>query len=275
MTHDTLQSFMLPKMPVRGAIVRLKSSLHTIVSQHQYPVMINQLMGETLASMLLITNQIKWKGRFVLQFQGSGALSMLVARMNDQRGISAMAKWSDPLPQDAKELLAKGQLQTSLIHEKNDPQQSIIPIHPLGMAESLENYFTLSEQIPSKIWLSGNESEVNGLLLQAMPSAEKPFNLDLFIQTLEEQHIHFDQDNTTLLSALMREHDCQLFEEKPVQFFCGCSLEKMRSALFSMGEEVVNETLKEHSFVDVHCDFCGKSNHFGPEDVRDIFHNQD
>ena len=271
MSHDTLQSFMLPQTPVRGAIVRLQTSLQTIINLHQYPATINQLMGETLASMLLITNQIKWQGRFVLQFQGKGALNMLVARMNDQRGISAMAKWTDPLPHTTKELLNEGQLQSSLIHEKKEPQQSIIPIHPLGMAESLENYFTLSEQIPSKIWLSGDEHHINGLLLQAMPSADQSFDLGSFTQTLNEQHIDFNQDNTTILTSLMNEYDCQIFEEKPIQFFCGCSLEKMQSAIFSMGQDAAQEALKEQDFIDVQCDFCGKSNHFGPDDVQNIF----
>ena len=52
----------------------------------------------------------------------------------------------------------------------DNPYQGIIPFEGDTVAEVLENYMSLSEQLPSRLWLAASEQSVFGLLLQVMPA---------------------------------------------------------------------------------------------------------
>ena len=71
---NALQPFMFQEAQVRGQIVRLEHTYQMIINQHPYPDMIKHLLGEALASCLLLTGSIKFEGDLSLQFQGDHRL---------------------------------------------------------------------------------------------------------------------------------------------------------------------------------------------------------
>lgn len=264
---DAIQTFTLKNLPICGAIVRLESSLQTVTMCHPYPKAVNQLLAETLISMLLITSKIKWDGRFVLQFQGKGPINTLIAKMNHKREISAMARWQSPLPSSTNKLLEKGQLQSSLICRNKDIQTSIIPINPNGIKASLEDYFTYSEQLPSKIWLHANHKSAQGLLLQAMPNNDELFSFSNWINKLNPDHIDLELDNMALIKKLMSQHDCQVHQEKPILFNCECTHKKMEQALISMGKAAIRDEMSHKDNIEICCEFCNKKISFNQNDI--------
>jgi len=275
-SRDFIQKFILTNLPVRGAIVHLELSLQAILEQHQYPDMISEVVAESLVASVLVTSSIKWRGRFIMQFQSNGPLSLLVSKVTHNNEISAMAKWKDPLPELADELLGDGKVVTSLLQDgRSDPYQSIINLDKSGLTESLQNYFLDSEQLPTKLWITGNQESAHGLLLQEMPAdnnqiADK-FNFNEFIKSLDENKLDFDLHEYALLKGILPEHDCQVFNAEQIVFSCGCSADKMRSALITLGEQEVRAELAGKPYIEVCCEFCNSKYSFDDEDITDIF----
>jgi molecular chaperone Hsp33 len=270
---DFIQKFMLKKIPVRGAIVRLSETLQSIHQQHQYPVAISELITESVLSAALCTSTIKWQGRFVLQFQGNDCLKTLVVRLNHKRQVSAMARWDQTQLNHSQPLLCNGQLQTSLIQSSKTPYQSIIPINTAGIMESLEDYFHHSEQLPTKIWLCGDGMRGQGLMLQQMPTehTEVSFDFASLIHSLQENSIDFNFSNTHILKSAFPDRDCELFSPQAIEFHCGCSIEKMKQAIISLGRKAVDQELALRKEIEVRCEFCNQALIVTPTIADEIF----
>ncbi len=271
--QDSLQRFMLTSAPVRGTVVRIHQSLQTVLAQHHYPLSIQHTLTEALIANLLLTSTMRWEGKLIMQYQSAGSLSLLVTQATHQHHITGMAQWKDPLPSDSISLLGKGQLITSVLHNNiAKPDQSIIPLHSEGLTESLQDYFERSVQLPTQLWISGDCESAYGVLLQAMPSPSESFDFSSFIQSLDENAMEFTQPNTTLLSGLLLDHECTLYDAESVHFGCSCSLQKMQQAIITMGEIEARQALEETSPLIVQCDFCNDQYAFTADDMNTLFH---
>lgn len=70
--HDVLQRFLFDQAPVRGALIRLDHAWQEILSHHQYPPRLRNLLGELLAAGALLAANLKFDGTLIMQMQGSG-----------------------------------------------------------------------------------------------------------------------------------------------------------------------------------------------------------
>ncbi len=269
---DHLQRFLFKDLPLRGAIVRLEQSWQTILKQREYPKNLSELLAEILCANLLISSTIKWQGRIIIQYQGEGPLSLLVAKSNHLREISATAKWDDPLPESPNLIIPAGQLVVTILQDHQvQPYQSIIPINTKGITNSLQDYFKQSEQLPSYFWLAGTPSDCFGMVLQCMPDTANTFNFDDFISNASNHPINFSTDNESLLKDCFNEHNIQLFDEEAVTFKCQCSHEKMEQAIKTLGKEDAYATFSTDKELVVSCDFCNTSFAFSKEDIDTLF----
>src|SRR4029079_3003032 len=97
---DILQRFIFDSSPVRGEIVHLNDSYKSIMKQHNYPPMIQKILGEALVAASLLSAIIKFKGRLTVQFRGNGKLKLLLAQCNQQFQLRGLAQWSEDLKED-------------------------------------------------------------------------------------------------------------------------------------------------------------------------------
>ena len=70
--------FQVEGMNVKGRLVRLASTLDTILTQHQYPAIVNRLMGELLSLSALLGGMMKFDGIMTVQIKGDGPISFIV-----------------------------------------------------------------------------------------------------------------------------------------------------------------------------------------------------
>ncbi|HAG61430.1 MAG TPA: hypothetical protein DCL40_00835 [Coxiellaceae bacterium] len=274
-SKDSLQRFMLTSAPVRGTIVRVNQSLQTVLAQHHYPLAVEQVLTEALIANLLLTSTMRWEGKLIMQFQSTGCLSLLVTQATHKHHITGMAQWNDPLPSTDSSLLGSGQLITSVLHNhKAEPDQSIIPLHPQGLTESLQDYFERSVQLPTKLWISGHCESAYGVLLQVMPSPSESFDFSTFIESLDENALDFTQPNTAVLRGLLLDQEYTLYDEESVHFGCSCSLQKMQQAIIAMGETEARQALEDTSPLIVQCDFCNDQYAFTLDEIESLFPKQ-
>jgi molecular chaperone Hsp33 len=160
---DRALPFQVEGLDVRGRVVTLGPSLDAILQRHEFPVPVKRLVGEAAVLASLLATSLKDVGRFILQTQTDGPVSMIVVDVRTPGQIRATASFDKNAVAEAAAdgradpamLLGRGTLAMTV--EQGHTQQRYQGYVPLD-AESLEDaahtYFRQSEQIPTRIRLA-------------------------------------------------------------------------------------------------------------------------
>ena len=275
---DTLQRFMFEHASIRGEIAHLDETYKTIMNQHPYPPKIRKLLGEALISCLLLAGSIKFEGDVSLQFHGDKRLPLLLVQCDHQLQIRAFAKYQDDAEDiDYESAFLEGKMVLIISQNKQtQAYQSVVPIRSTSMSENLTHYFAQSEQVATQVWLAADEGAAAGMLLQLMPGQdtlqrEQFWEYAVHLGQTISDHELLTLDNATILHRLYHETELRLYTARHVCFRCRCNPEKMKQVLTVLGEEDVQELVKEKGHVEVRCDFCNQQYVFDPIDITLLF----
>jgi molecular chaperone Hsp33 len=279
--HDKLQRFLFENAFVRGEIIHLKDTYQQIISQHDYPPIIKNLLGQALVLVALLTAIMKFKGRLTLQFQGKSGVKLLLVQSSQDFQLRALAQWEGEL--NEADLLAE--MRKGILVIMMDPDtstkryQGVVSWKGDSLAESIEGYFKDSEQLLTRIWIAVDDKLAAGLLLQALPREGKESavvgddewnHLTILTDTLKPHELlHLETE--TLLRRLYVEEDIQIFAPNDVMFKCTCTPERGENAILLLGLQEAEEELRLKQVIVVKCDFCGKEYIFDKVDVATIF----
>jgi molecular chaperone Hsp33 len=283
---DQLRRFLFQAAPVRGHWVRLSRAWIEAREHQALPPVALSLLGESLAAVALLSASLKFQGTLTLQLAGStGPLSMLVAQATDSRTLRGVAHLAAAGAGDTafRELVSGGRLVVS-VEQGNGitPWQGVVPLDGDTLAQCLENYFAVSEQLPTMIVLAANAETAAGLLLQKLPTPESEGEgAAAAIQDLWEEAtallVTLGPDELLacepeeLLRRLFGAHDLRLFDAEPVRFACRCSRERVAAMLKSLGQAEVQSILMEQGEVSVTCEFCQRPYRFDAVDAQGLF----
>ena len=273
---DSLMRFLFDQAPVRGEVVSLDQTWQEVLQRHDYPPLLQALLGELMAAVALLSATLKFDGALIMQLQGSGALQLLVVECNADLGMRATAKWQGEIrPQPLRDLLGKGRFIITLDPQNGQtPYQGIVGLEGDSVAALLENYMLRSEQLETRFWLAADRQRATGLLLQKLPEGhgdpdawERAQMLAGTLTPPEQLEISPEE----LLHRLFHQEDLRLLGETTACFRCSCSRERVANMLKMLGEQEVNETLQEQGRVEVKCEFCNETYHFDPVDAAQLF----
>ncbi|MGH7213033.1 MAG: Hsp33 family molecular chaperone HslO, partial [Acetobacteraceae bacterium] len=181
---DLAAPFQIDRQPVRGRLVRLGDAIDEILTRHDYPPAIANLLGETCALAALVGASLKFDGRLIVQAQGDGPVSYVVADYDTEGGMRGYCRYdADRLAlvangfaaPGAKALLGEGVFIMTIDQGPDmDRYQGVTPIEGETLALCAERYFAQSEQTPTRIRLAigrfdggtGPAWRAGGLLLQ-------------------------------------------------------------------------------------------------------------
>lgn len=290
MTQDSLQRFMFENEPVRGEYVKLDKSLQTILKQHDYPKVIQQLLGEGLCVAALLSAIIKFDGRLTVQFRGKGKLKLLLAQCNDKGQLRGLAKYDEDITyEELMQAFHDGILMIML--DSSIPgkrYQGVVEWQGNSLAASIEMYFRHSEQLATKLWLVSNEQSAAGFLLQVIPGHDQEArglqneiiqpSWQRIIRLTETQDMSqiLQGNYPELLTHFYPDDTLRVFEGSSVSFYCGCSRKRGEEAIFLLGRAEAEEEIKDKHSIVVTCDFCSEEYVFDRVDVEEIFtkHNR-
>ncbi len=259
---DTLRRFVFEKEDIRGSIVRLDKVWQKLRLADDYPVQVQQLLGEALAATSLLGRNLKFDGRMTLQVQGGEHVRLLVLQCDNQLRVRGLARFGDELPQAFTELVDGGALCITVESGKAmERYQSIVPLSEIDLAGCLGLYYKQSVQLPTMFMLAATEERAAGLMLQAMPERE-PGNgawqrLTASLENLDVMRMS-QLDDEALLSAVFAEEDIRLFESDAVEFHCDCSVERIENMLRMLGAHELVDLVSEQPIVEVRCEFCNQ-----------------
>jgi molecular chaperone Hsp33 len=274
---DQLHSFLFENAPVRGALAQLETTWATVRSLRTYPPPLEHLLGEALAGCALLASTIKFEGSLMLQMQGSGPLTLLVAECTSDLKLRATAKWQDGLPAASlPELLGNGRCALTLKGaDGRQSYQGVVDLSGATLAHALEHYMASSEQLETRLWLNADGRTASGLLLQRVPDRAEPDadawnRLNHLAATVRPEELA-DLAPSTLLRRLFHEESLRLYAGRPLDFGCSCSNERVVATIRMLGNAEVEDLIAERGGVEVTCEFCGRTYALTPAQCRSLF----
>ena len=288
---DVLFRFSFADLPIRGQWVRLQASLQAAGQFRGYPPQVSNLLGQMLASVAMIADNLKFSGAVALQSRGNGALRRSLAecrRHTDLRGIMHLTDDASfpPSYQDIGAWLGQGQLAITLLPDEEtgmQPYQGLVALEHGDLAKCLEEYFARSEQLDTRLFFAGRternaDQSVTGLLLQRLPihsdasDAERDAAQDawetltaLAATVTDAELAALDAPN--LLHRLFHEYPCTLQTGKRLQYRCTCNQDRTDHTLMMLGGDDLQALLIERGEITVDCEFCGKRYRYEQADV--------
>ncbi len=276
--NDTLQRFLFERLSVRGEVVHLDATWREALSRHDYPPPVRTLLGEMMASCLLLSATLKFQGSVIMQIQGDGPVNLMVVEATAQRTLRGMAHWVAEVPEgDLQAKFGSGRLVITIDQGKEGREQryqGIVALEGETLAEALDVYLERSEQLPTRLWLASNEQCAAGLLLQRLPVATEDEDAWERIVTLGATITGtelLELPATAIIHRLFHQEDVRLLDAEPVSFRCSCSHERVAGMLRNLGQDEVTDILRTEGEIEVTCEFCNKRYTFDAVDAQQLF----
>ena len=271
---DSMQRFTFDNTDVRGELVGLHKSLSDVLSKHEYPEALKIELGKLMAASALMSATLKYEGRLCLQVRLPGDVTLIQAETTNTGDIRAIARYDESKKIEEVELIG-GQLVITLEPAVGKPYQGVVPLDSNQLNESLEYYFSQSEQLGSRFWLECDGTVASGFMLQQLPSsaendADAWDRLSHLASTLKREEL-LTLDNPTILHRLYHEEEVRLYDLEPLRFACTCSKERIGNAIQQVGFEELMDVIAEQGKVSVDCQFCLQHYSFNKEQVTNLF----
>ncbi len=276
--QDFLRRFLFEDLGVRGEWVNLTASWQAAKQHQQGSAAVQQLLGQALVAVVMLSAIIKFKGSMILQAQGNGNVKTLVAQATDERKIRGLVRSTGEVLAGALEsMFGEGRLVLTVDVGGTQPYQGIVPLQGRDLAAALETYFVQSEQLNTRLWLFANDHCAAGLLLQELPAQNGDKTdwqrIEMLANTITEHEL-LALDCENLLYRLFHEEKVRLFDAEPVTFECACSRQRIERTLRAMGAKELESMLQERDTIEVICEFCSERYTFDKVDITALLHEE-
>jgi molecular chaperone Hsp33 len=286
---DIVAPFQIETQPVRGRIARLGPAIDEILTRHDYPEPVAELLGEACALAALVGASLKFDGRLIVQAQGDGPVSLVVADYDTGGGLRGYARFdADRVAAagggftrpGAGALLGHGAFVMTIDQGPDmDRYQGVTAIEGETLALAAETYFTQSEQTPTRVRLAVGRAGPNrawragGVVIQNIaeddargPTEEAWTTAQALFETLgEDELIDPELPAATLLWRLFHEEGVRVFDTKPIGAFCRCSAERIAEVLGTFPESERAAMVCDDGRIRVTCEYCAREYDFAPE----------
>ena len=147
------------------------------------------------------------------------------------------------------------------------------------IADDGANYFLVSEQQPSLVYLgvrvepvSGRVRSAAGLILAPLPGCpeEDIERLEALAPEISRLSAHLDEGDglKTALEKLFDGFGFEISDEAVPEYRCDCSRERLESVIISLGEAELSDIIEKDGEAELVCSFCNKHYHFSGEELK-------
>lgn len=285
-SFDRPLHFTIPGRDARGRLVRLGPVLDEILTAHDYPAPIRQLLAEALTLTALIGTLLKdGDGQMTMQAQTEdGVIELLVCdyRAGELRGYARHDRSRlDELGPNPSLFSLFGQGYLALTFDlaaTGQRYQGIVPLEGTSLTEACEAYFFQSEQVPTLIRVGVRNGPdgciAGGLLVQHLPEGE---------EGRERLHVRLDHpewEHVAALAGSLRQGEMvdpelglesivwRLFHEEreirvdpgmPLKRGCRCSIAHFQDVLARFPADQRADMKNDDGEIVVDCAFCSKA----------------
>ena len=276
---DQSRRFLFDNADIRGESVRLNQAYREVLGAHQYAPGVSRVLGEFLAAAVLLSGNLKFEGKLILQARSERQIPLLMVECNQALEVRAIARGAQEATATGfEQLLGGGQLAITIDPDQGNRYQGIVQLEENSLAQSLDAYFTHSEQLGTRLWLAADGNRAAGLLLQQLPEeqvtaaderAAQWENVCTLAATIVPGEL-LALEPSSLLHRLYHQEPVRLFEARPVACRCSCSRERTLNALSFLPKPEVIELLEELGSITMDCEFCNQQYRFTRDDLAGL-----
>lgn len=275
---NTRTRFLFKELDIRGQHLSMSEAWQAMIENRSYSRQVRQLLGELSALAIMLTSGMKHKGKLTLQLQGDGVVSLLLVEVTHHLKIRGMVRADGDITDDdtLDTLLGKGQIVVTLYNaQTNSSFQSLVPRNDQSLLQTFEDYFSQSEQLDSKLWVSSSKDTLSAMLIQKMPESKAKDSEDwhriaTLANTVTDKEM-CELDMASLLHRLFHEEVLEVFTSKSIYYECQQERERFENIVLNLGEEEARKLLKERGEIAIHNEICNEHLFFNKEDIDRIF----
>ena len=244
----------------------------------------------------MLASSMKFEGRFVIQTQSDGPVSMLVCDARSDGSLRGYAKLDkeafaalgeSPTQQD---MLGTGHIAFTIDQGPDmERYQGIVPLEDNLLSAALA-YFDGSEQVQTHLKLTamplfrpGGDMEwrAGGIMIQQTAlqggsdmgrtsTHDDWVRMQTLMETTEpDELLDPELSPEQLVYRLYNEDGVRVFDVKDFSFNCGCSRTRIENMLNSFPEEDIL-SMQEEGQVTVTCEFCNEIYQFDAQLLKDV-----
>ena len=291
---DLVAAFQIEDAPVRGRIARFGELIDEVLTRHDYPEPVANLLGEACVLAALVGASLKFDGRLIIQAQGDGPVSLAVVDYDTNGALRGYCKF-DPdriaeasrgfVRPGAQTLLGKGVFVMTIDQGPDTERyQGITSIEGETLALCAETYFAQSEQTPTRVRLAVGQLVTEagfvwrggGLLIQNIAGDEDARGASeeswtraqaLFETVGDDELIDPTVPADRLLYRLFHEDGVRMFQPKPLRAFCRCSQDRIMDVLKSFPADERAGMIEDDGVIRVTCEYCSRVYDVAPDSV--------
>ena len=308
LADDLVLPFQAERSGVMGRLVRLGPAVHEVLTRHDYPEPVSQVLGEAIALTAMLGTTLKEQTKLILQTQTDGPLRLMVVNYESPgqfRGYARFdrARVAQVPAGDQGRLLGKGHLALTIdLGARTEPYQGIVALDGEPLAQAALTYFQRSAQLPTFIrlavarhFVAGNPGRwqwrAGGLLLQHLSpdrgdefkgahvaADEVPLSHDdawarthTLAATVEDHEL---LDPTLaperLLYRLFHEEGVRVYRTHPMAMRCRCSRARVERMLGMFSANDVAGMAEPDGSISVTCEFCTATQAFSGSELAQL-----
>lgn len=288
---DELVSGLLKETDLRVVLVTATELARRARELHRSATASSLLMAEALTAGALLASLQKSDSRVNLQLECDGPLRGLFVDADTTGVLRGYAK--NPL---VTHMGAEGEYHwrpalgnkgfLSVLRDLGGGEyyRSSVELESFDLTKDLERYFSISDQLPTRVFLTvlpgkGDGApeplgSVAGMLIQPLPDGDREAFRALGDRLAQEfdstVRAHAGQGTVALLKTLVPQADLEVMSRYPVSFTCSCSKERVKRALLSLGRAELEDILAKEGQAVADCHFCTTHYVVSGDEIREL-----
>lgn len=229
-------------------------------------------LAQLLAANSMIASFLKGEERISIDISSNNYLKRLYSESNQVGEVRGYAIVNNDIQIDnltsLDDILSDGFLSvTRILYNNNEPTKGIIEVKSQTIDKILEDYFTQSEQIPSKLILDilsdddGNIIHSGGILIQALPGADMKEVMELYNYVLSKEKItdyFIIEKSLTELLDIFIPFEYDVIKNRQIDFFCRCTKDRFVNTLRSLSLFDIKE-MRQLNQNELRCHYCNNA----------------
>ena len=270
---------------IKIAAVNTKDLTERARNIHKTLPVVTAALGRTMAAASILGNTLKGEDDSVtVRINGGGPIGSIIVVSDSNGNVRGYAQ----NPQVDIPLKPNGKLDVggavgrdgmlTVIKDLNlrEPYVGSTQLVSGEIAEDFTYYYVESEQIPAAcalgVLVDRDQSVLaaGGYVIQLLPGAPDDL-LDRLERNIGEAGpitgMLTELDTEGMINRVLEGFEPKILERTPIEYRCYCSEERVSGVIAGIGEDELEDIIKEGRPVEVTCQFCDRIYTFSVEDI--------